>query len=184
MSVCCAAPTSLPPGTSSLWCSCIDQKKMKPGAFPAVNAIWPERRLIRILESSRQTFHPFPLILRISKDSGGGVEEQSRRSWTLPSALVKPYSLTWRPATPELMLRVTVPPQLHPFPEPSGWCVLLKAPEEEASVLSFAKAAITRSYPDTANKFFGSFISFWTGQVSEIASWNDWDTTLLALFQT
>lgn len=23
-----------------------------------------------------------------------------------------------------IMLRVTVPPELHPFPEPSGWCVL------------------------------------------------------------
>lgn len=101
-----------------------NQKKIKPGTFPAVSAIWPERSPIRILESSRQTFHQFPLILRIAKDSGWGAEKQSRRSWTSPPALVNPYSLPWRPGTPGLMLRVTVPPELHPFPEPSGWCVL------------------------------------------------------------
>lgn len=48
------------------------------------------------LESPRQTFQQLPLVLRLSKDAGtpaGCVEEQSRRSWALPSASVMLYSL-------------------------------------------------------------------------------------------
>lgn len=108
-------------------CTCIESKKDYTRGILSYQCC-----PVRILESSRQIFHQFHLIVRVWKDSDGGAEEQSRRSWTLPSALIKPYSLPWRPATPGLMLRVAVPPQLHPFPEPPGWCVPLEAPGESS----------------------------------------------------
>lgn len=116
----CAVLHPLPflqvPATSD--CSCIESEKIIPGAFPALSTICA----IRVLETSRQNFHQFPLILRVSKDSSGGAEEQ-KLDFTIrfSKALFPPLKASHTSVNAGGDSATSAPPL-------PWWCVLLEAP--------------------------------------------------------